>query len=124
MRAVLAVLFLATIVASAHARAHAMEQRRLLGPEIEVMLTDRTATYPDGAKQFFSAAGWTDYVDASGAVDRGRWEVRDNAYCSWWERGGWSCYEVTSAWQDVVFIGVESRKEYPGRMVDGNQLAD
>lgn len=120
MRAALALLLFASTVMPTQA----MEQRRLLGPEIATMLTDRTATYPDGAKQFFSAAGWTDYVEENGAVDRGRWEVRDDWYCSWWERGGWSCYEVTSAWQDVIFIGVDSRKEFPGRMTDGNQLAD
>jgi hypothetical protein len=112
------------VVALVAAPSQAMEQRRLIGSQIEMILNDRTARYADGARQFFSAAGWTDYRDADGTVDRGRWEVRGNQYCSWWERGGWSCYDVMNAWQDVTFIGAESGRTYLARMADGNQLVD
>lgn len=121
MRALLIVLL--TLFTAGPATAG--EERPLSGAEIEAAITDRTAIYDDGATQYFSSAGWSDYVTKGGPPDRGKWEVRGDQYCSWWERGGWSCYDVTGTVADggdrITWIAPSRGTTYPGRMVDGNQ---
>lgn len=96
----------------------------LNGVEIEQFLTDKTAFYEDGAKQYFSNAVWTDYVATSGPPDRGKWEVRGDQYCSWWERGGWACYDVVGSVDGtlITWIAPSSGTQYPATMVDGHKL--
>lgn len=101
----------------------------LTGDQIKTALTDRTAFYDDGTKQFFSATGVTNYYDGNGVRDDGFWEVRGDQYCSWWERGGWACYNVTGtpATQEearITFIAPNAGNRYPGYMVAGDKTSE
>jgi len=98
----------------------AAAEEPLTGEEIAAALTGHTAFYDEGARQYFDAAGWTDYIEPSGPPDRGKWEVRGDQYCSWWERGGWSCYDVTGSGNRITFISGRGTL-YPGELVEGNR---
>ena len=105
------------------------EEPALSGEEIKVALSDRTAFYDDGTKQFFNATGATNYYDVNGVRDDGFWEVRKDQYCSWWERGGWACYDVTGQvpvedGARITFIAPNAGTTYPGYTVAGDKAVD
>ncbi len=90
--------FAAAVLLSTTAFAVAAEIK-LGADEIETLLSGNTALGEYGGsptRQYFDAGGRTDYLPKGGNVDRGRWkaEREKDQYCSWWERGGWSCYDV------------------------------
>ena len=97
-------------------------QPRLDGPAIEKALAGNTAIYDNGAKQYFSEQGWTDYFEVGRPRDRGKWEIRGNQYCSWWERGGWACYDVTGQNDRINFIAPNAGTTYPGKLLPGKQI--
>lgn len=92
------------------------------GAEIERRLSGNSVLYEDGARQSFAADGATRYQSAPGRpVERGRWRVRDDQYCSRWG-GGFSpgagaetCYTVQYDGQTITFNG-----DYPGAIQPGD----
>lgn len=99
------------------------DEIQLNGGEISRVLTGVTtvAERPDGheIRQTFYASGRTLYVDVEPSW--GRWEVRDDLYCSQWPpQQGWVCYHV-AVWQRdgadwIVWTG-ESGTRYEARLL-------
>lgn len=104
----------------------AAEERRLTGAEVSAWINGNTVIgvwAGNAYKQYFSPEGWTAYDQAGAAVDRGRWWVTDDQYCSNWDVGGDACYRVlrdgdTLIWQTS---GLFSRR-FTAEVVVGNQL--
>jgi hypothetical protein len=83
------------------------------GPAIAAALTSRALGYPDGTLQDFRADGSTQYADSAG-----RWEVRDDRYCSLWPPSDrWTCYAVERRRIDIRFTAEDGTRTV-GRYVD------
>ena len=81
----------------------AEEFRQLSGNEILVALTGKKLDYGEGAWQTFDASMLTQYF--SGRPSSGRWNVRDDRYCSLWPPSDlWACYDVQVSGQRVRFV--------------------
>ena len=91
----------------------------LSGDDIRALLTDNTAIYEDGARQFFAADGSTLYREPGRAVSEGTWRVKDNLYCSRWGISNRplpeTCYQMERQGKRITWD-----KEYPARIAEGN----
>jgi hypothetical protein len=116
---------LAALLLFASAAANAAEERKLSAAEIQAALNGKTAVSIGGSpyRQYFDPSGVTIYLPEGGREDRGKWEADEakQQYCSWWERGGWSCYDLFETEEGIVWRG-ESGSEYRARLLDGRQL--
>lgn len=76
-------------------------------------------------KQFFAEGGSTSYVEEGAPPSPGRWksDPETGNYCSWWERGGWSCYGIEREGDGYVWV-VPGGDGYRGpfKVVPGHQL--
>ena len=104
------------------------EQRALSGAEIDAWLRGSTVVgvWAGAAyRQYFSPQGWTDYAQIGRPVDRGRWWVTEDRYCSFWQAGGDACYRVLRDGDTLVWVtnGLLPRK-FTAEVVPGNRLAD
>ena len=116
-------IFFGVIYASATAMA---AERKLSASEIQVFLSGNTAVSTgSGAsyKQFFDPDGATLYLPEGGREDRGKWRAdpAKQQYCSWWERGGWSCYDMFETEDGIIWRSPGGR-DYPARLLEGNRL--
>lgn len=112
--------------------AGAGEERRLSAAEIKVMLSGKTAIGTGegegegrGYRQYFDPDGSTLYLPDGGRLDSGKWRT-DNAkqlYCSWWERVGWSCYDLYETGEGQVLWRSPGGRDFPARLVEGKQLS-
>ena len=127
-RNALSVLLAAALLALVPALPAAAEARKLSAAEIEDKLVGNTV---EGLwagrpyKQFFDGSGNTLYVEDGRQPSMGRWkaDAEKNAYCSWWEVGGWSCYEVLDGGPDtIIWVSPGSGEEYPAKVLPGDQL--
>jgi hypothetical protein len=83
--------------------ASAEEWSKLDNEGIEAALVGQTVDY-DKAWQVFRQSGATLYN--AGRDSWGRWETRDNQYCSQWPPAdGWVCYDVEVSGKKVRFTG-------------------
>ena len=83
------------------------------GPAITTALSARVLGYPDGTLQDFFPDGRTLYRDSFG-----RWEVRDDRYCSVWPPSDrWTCFSVAINGLDIRFTD-DQRGITIGRYVD------
>ncbi|MDX1575385.1 MAG: hypothetical protein R3285_04275 [Kiloniellales bacterium] len=104
------------------------QDRKLSAAEIEQRLVGNTIEgLWDGRpyKQFFDASGNTLYVEDGRQPSMGRWkaDTEKDAYCSWWEVSGWSCYEVLDGGPDtIIWVSPGSGKEFPAKVLPGDQL--
>ncbi len=99
------------------------DEVRLSGPEIESVLTGRTAIYQGGViKQYFASSGETPYWDGS-RLTRGSWRVSGDRYCSVWPpASGWACYDMFGTDNgDIVWVG-SGGDRYTAHMEDGNGM--
>jgi hypothetical protein len=119
---------LAFLAAAAPVRA---EEVKLGAAEIESLLTGNTARGEDRGRptrQYFSEDGITLYQPKGVSPERGQWKVDDGAgrYCSWWPRGGWSCYDVLRDGETYYWFrkGTSTGSDYrsPFTMVPGRQM--
>lgn len=131
-RAALSAVFAAALVAALLALGPntpaSAEERKLSAVEIEDMLIGNTieglwAGHP--YKQFFDASGNTLYVEDGRQPSMGRWKAdkEKDAFCSWWEVGGWSCYEVLDGGPNtILWVAPGSGEKYPAKVLPGDQL--
>ncbi len=104
------------------------EDRKLTAAEIEQVLAGNTieglwAGRP--YKQYFSETGKTIYVEEGRQPSMGRWQAdaEKEAYCSWWEMSGWSCYEVLDGGPDaIIWVSPSSGDRHPATLLPGRQL--
>ena len=76
---------------------------------MKVLLSDNTLTSTETdrvTEQVFQASGVTFTVDISTkAQSQGFWRIENDKYCSQWQPSEhWSCYDVFSNDQGVVFV--------------------
>lgn len=115
------------LLALLHAPAGA-EDRKLSADEIEQVLAGNTieglwAGRP--YKQYFSETGNTIYAEDGRQPSKGRWKADPDkeAYCSWWEMSGWSCYEVLDGGPDaIIWVSPGSGERHPATVLPGRQL--
>ncbi len=123
-RACAAVLLLAISLAAQGTQAQ--EPRRLSAAEMQVLLSGHTAISTSGApyRQYFDADGKTIYLPEGGQPDTGKWRIDAGRqqYCSWWQRGGWSCYEMFETGEGEIIWRSTGGRDYPARLVQGRQL--
>ena len=118
-RNALSVLLAAALLALVPAVPAGAEPRKLSAGEIENRLIGNTVEgLWDGRpyKQFFDASGNTLYVEDGRQPSMGRWkaDAEKDAYCSWWEVGGWSCYEVLDGGPDtIIWVSPGSGDQFP-----------
>ena len=118
----------AALIGLAPATAVANDERKLSGVEIEDILVGNTieGLWAGRAyKQFFDGSGNTLYVEEDRQPSMGRWKAdkEKDAYCSWWEVGGWSCYEVLDGGPDtIIWVSPGSGDKYPAKVLPGDQL--
>ncbi len=84
-------------------------EKRLDAPAISATLSGATIEGSGGEayRQVFHANGLTLYTPSGSHPDQGKWRVdeKNDHYCSWWERGGWSCYEVWRDGETIIWKG-------------------
>ncbi len=119
MIAGLAVLALAPLSASA--------DEKLTAAQIQELLDGRTALgnwRGTETRQFFESTGATVYLPKGGVPDEGRWKVDEakDQYCSWWQRGGWSCYDVETDGAAYYWVTPGDDYRSPFTMTDGRQM--
>ena len=107
----LASLWVCCAIAAGPANA---QDRKLTGPEIKALLTDRVAHGKEDSgsanEQLFLASGATFY-SVGAAQSQGRWEVRGNQYCSAWPPStSWSCYDVTHDGATHSFLSAAGKR--------------
>ena len=105
-----------------------MDGSQLTGAEVIALLSGNTAVGDwrgTPYKQFFAEGGSTSYVEEGRPASAGRWKTDPETgdYCSWWERGGWSCYGVEREGDGYVWV-VPGDDGYRGpfKVVNGHQL--
>ena len=102
------------------------EPIQLSAAEIDTLLRGNTAIGQwgrDNYRQHFSDSGSTIYAVEGRRSSRGLWRVNSgtNAYESWWERSGWSAYDVLR--EDGQLYWLESTGDlYEFVVVEGQQL--
>ena len=127
-RFALPVLLAAALLAVGAVLPAGAEQRKLSAAEIEERLAGNTVEglwAGRAYKQFFDRSGSTLYVENGRQPSMGRWQADEekNAYCSWWEVGGWSCYEVLDGGPDtIIWVAPGSGEEHPAKVLPGDQL--
>ncbi len=104
------------------------QDRKLSAAEINQKLIGNTVQGEwDGSpyKQFFDASGNTIYVEDGRMPAFGRWKAdpEKDAFCSWWENSGESCYEVREVGPDtILWVSPGTGKEFPAKVLQGDQL--
>ena len=101
---------------------------KLTAGEIQTLLDGRTALgnwRGTDTRQYFETSGATVYLPKGGVPDEGKWKVdaAKNQYCSWWQRGGWACYDVETDGSTYYWVTPGDDYRSPFTMVDGRQMA-
>lgn len=100
------------------------EPVKLSGPEIKALLSGNTV-HGDWAGSeywsYFGPDGWTTYLSKGGKPADGRWGVSSTQYCSTWDPGGTSCYDIYRD-GDLVLWGTKNDQRYKSELLNGNQL--
>ena len=100
---------------------------KLTAAQIQKLLDGRTALgnwRGTDTRQFFESTGATVYLPKGGVPDEGKWKVDEakNQYCSWWQRGGWSCYDVETDGSTYYWVTPGNDYRSPFTMTDGRQM--
>src|ERR1700760_4887748 len=98
---------------------------KLSGPEIKALLTGNTVHGTWAGKEywsFFGADGWTTYLAKGGKPADGRWGVSATQYCSTWDPGGSSCYDIYRDGEKIVWGVPSSGDRYDSQLLSGNQI--
>ena len=98
---------------------------KLSGTEIKALLTGNTVHGTWAGKEywsFFGADGWTTYLSKGGKPANGRWAASSTQYCSTWDPGGTSCYDIYRDGDAVVWGVPSSGERYPSTLLTGDQI--
>ena len=100
----------------------AAAERKLTTDEIQTAfagnsvhgLWDKTEYY-----SFFGANGLTTYTTKRG-TDRGHWRAKNDQYCSQWQMGGESCYDILQDGDKIIWVLPSSGKRYESTLIPGD----
>lgn len=100
---------------------------KLTAGQIQQLLDGRTALgnwRGTDTRQYFETSGATVYLPEGGVPDEGKWKVDEarNQYCSWWQRGGWACYDVETNGTTYYWVTPGDDYRSPFTMIDGRQM--
>lgn len=100
---------------------------KLTAEEIQKLLDGRTALgnwRGTDTRQYFASTGLTIYLPKGGVPDQGKWKVDEakDQYCSWWERGGWACYDVETDGTTYYWVTPGNDYRSPFTMTDGQKM--
>ena|SRR6185369_12901125 len=118
-------LVLSLVCAGLLASAAQADPRKLSGPEIKQLFTDKTAHGMWGTSEFwsyFGADGWTIYKSTSGPHQDGRWGANASQYCSKWATGGESCYNIYRDGSAIIWEEPGSGHRYTSELLAGKQV--
>lgn len=120
-------VFVVTAMLALPAAEGGAAERRLSAPEIADALTGHTVDGLWGGtayRSYFDATGLTIYQPRGRQPERGRWRVdaAKDQYCSWWERSGWSCYEVNREGDTIIWVVPGDDRRYPSTLLEGRRL--
>jgi hypothetical protein len=99
--------------------------RRLSGPEIKALFTDKTAHGNWGSSEYwsyFAPDGWTIYKSKGSPHQDGRWGANAGQYCSKWPTSGESCYNIYLDGATVIWEEPQSGHRYPAELLPGKQV--
>ncbi|MFM9843670.1 MAG: hypothetical protein ACKVOI_11935 [Dongiaceae bacterium] len=71
---------------------------------------------------FFDARGLTTYTTRQG-TDRGHWRAKNDQYCSVWQMGGESCYDILQDGDKIIWVLPSSGKRYESTLMPGDAPA-
>ena len=87
------------------------EEKKLTGPEITAVLTDKILTAKTDTTQIFQKSGVTFYSE-NGGQSQGFWKVEGDKYCSQWPPNqSWPCYDILQDGTKITFVS-ESGKRF------------
>ncbi len=112
------------VVAASTSIGHAAE-RKLTGPEIAALFAGNSVEGVWGARHYrsyFGADGSTLYQAAGEPQQSGRWRASDTQYCSVWEMGGESCYDIFEDGTTVIWGAPDSGKRYESTLIEGKAV--
>jgi hypothetical protein len=93
--------------------------------DIRALLAGNTVHGTWAGREYFSyfgANGWTTYVEPGKPSSQGRWQARDDKYCSkWGEFGSESCYTLEMDGDTLLWVTTEGAR-YPSTVIEGDQL--
>ncbi|NIA68919.1 hypothetical protein HBA54_09970 [Pelagibius litoralis] len=101
---------------------------KLTAGQIQQLLDGRTALgnwRGTDTRQYFETSGATVYLPEGGVPDEGKWKVDEakDQYCSWWQRGGWACYDVETDGTTYYWVTPGDDYRSPFTMTDGRQMS-
>ncbi|HVO02959.1 MAG TPA: hypothetical protein VMT54_12195 [Candidatus Cybelea sp.] len=116
---------LAILLAALPGLSAAADPVKLSGAEIKTLFTGNTVHGQWAGKEYwsyFGADGWTTYLAKGGQPANGRWVVTATQYCSTWNPGGTSCYDLYRDGDTIVWRVPSSGERYPSALLTGDQL--
>ena len=123
----LALALVAGLAAAMLQPANSTADDKLTADEIQKLLDGRTALgnwRGTDTRQYFASNGLTVYLAKGSPPDQGKWKVDEakNQYCSWWQRGGWACYDVETDGTTYYWVTPGDDYRSPFTMTDGKQM--
>ena len=95
---------------------------KMTGEEIKAALTGNSVAGVWGSTPYvssFDASGSTVYTAQGRAPAQGRWSVKGDQYCSTWEQGGESCYDLERDGDTIIWVVPETGARYPSALIKG-----
>jgi len=120
----LAPLSAIAFVAAGASIGHAAE-RKLTGPEIAALFAGNSVEGMWGTKHYrsyFGTDGSTLYQAVGEPQQAGRWRASETQYCSKWEMGGESCYDIFQDGDRVIWSAPESGHRYESTLIEGKAV--
>ncbi|HEX9448495.1 MAG TPA: hypothetical protein VF920_10955 [Dongiaceae bacterium] len=99
--------------------------RRLSGPEIKALFTDKTVHGTWDSSEYwsyFAPDGWTLYKSKGSPHQDGRWGASASQYCSKWPTSGESCYNIYLDGATVIWEEPQSGHRHPSELLPGKQV--
>lgn len=118
-------LALAVLVASAGGLARAGEPAKLSGPEIKALFDGNSVDGMWGQhhyRSYFDPSGETIYQEEGRPPQEGRWHVSDTQYCSRWEPGGTTCYDIYRDGEQIIWVSPDSGNRYGSVLMTGKAV--
>jgi hypothetical protein len=116
---------LAAFVAIGATPAQAGEPVKLTGPEIKALFDGNSVDGIWGQAHYhsyFDPAGMTLYQEEGRPPQEGRWHISDTQYCSRWEPGGTSCYDIYRDGEQIIWVGPDSSHRYSSVLISGKAV--
>jgi len=116
---------LVAFVAIGTTTAQAGEPVKLTGPEIKALFDGNSVDGIWGQAHYhsyFDPAGMTLYQEEGRPPQEDRWHVSDTQYCSRWEPGGTTCYDIYRDGEQIIWVSPDSGHRYSSVLISGKAV--